>query len=52
MLVENAGFDLSRLSAILALPEAGRTQSCLDAWTVVTESEWVLNIIKMGVTWA
>ena len=51
-IVSGLGFDVSILADVLSLPEAGRSQQCLDAWKVITDSSWVLKTIEHGVTWS
>ena len=50
--VSSLGFDISSLGFILSLSAACRTQSCIPAWRVITESKWVLKMISKGVTWS
>ena len=51
-IVSQLGFDVMDLSRVLSLQEAGRTQQCLSAWKVITNSVWVLKTIEFGVTWS
>ena len=49
--VSSKGFDFSVWDAVLALAPGGRTQKCIEAWRVITNSKWVLRTIESGVSW-
>ena len=50
--VASLGFNVLSLPHILSLPEAGRTQACVGAWQIITESKWIHRVIESGVTWS
>ena len=47
-LMAERGFDVELAAITDALPIAGRTRACTDAWHLVTDSGWVLAVATEG----
>ena len=46
--VRSVGLDVDSVTRLAGLPPAGRIAQCPEAWHLVTQDKWVLDIIKDG----